>query len=256
MTTGASIEALSTDLKVGLAFLTRLPFVGTPSASGADVARASWSFPLIGVAIGLIGAFVVWIADGLGLHPFISGTLAIAVIVLITGCLHEDGLADMVDGFGGGGSPMLKLEIMRDSRVGAYGTSALILSFMLRAGAIASLADPSFIAPALIAAEAGGRATMPLFMRLVPPARQEGLSAAAGKPPQRAALIATLIGFIVLVLCLGFGGGLLAAMLLAAEIAFLAWFCMSQIGGQTGDVLGAVEQVSEVLILLVAAAWL
>ena len=87
MTTGASIEALSTDLKVGLAFLTRLPFVGTPSASGADVARASWSFPLIGVAIGLIGAFVVWIADGLGLHPFISGTLAIAVIVLITGCL-------------------------------------------------------------------------------------------------------------------------------------------------------------------------
>jgi adenosylcobinamide-GDP ribazoletransferase len=245
MTTGASIEALSTDLKVGLAFLTRLPFVGTPSASGADVARASWSFPVIGVAIGLIGAFVVWIADGLGLHPFISGTLAIAVIVLITGCLHEDGLADMVDGFGGGGSPMLKLEIMRDSRIGAYGTSALILSFM-----------PSRIAPALIAAEAGARATMPLFMRLVPPARQEGLSAEAGKPPQRAALIATLIGFIVLVLCLGFGGGLLAAMLLAAAIAFLAWLCMSQIGGQTGDVLGAVEQVSEVLILLVAAAWL
>jgi len=256
MTAGASIEALNTDLKVGLAFLTRLPFAGTPSASGADVARASWNFPVIGVGIGLIGAFVVWIADGLGLHPFISGTLAIAAIVLITGCLHEDGLADMVDGFGGGGSPMLKLEIMRDSRVGVYGTSALILSFMLRAGAIASLADPSFIAPALIAAEAGARATMPLFMRLVPPARQDGLSAKAGKPPQRAALIATLIGFIVLVLCLGFGGGLLAAMLVAVAIVVLAWLCMSQIGGQTGDVLGAVEQVSEVLILLVAAAWL
>src|SRR5262245_54729731 len=242
MTAGASIEALSTDLKVGLAFLTRLPFVAKPSASGADVARASWSFPVIGVAIGLIGASVVWIADGVGLHPFISGTLAIAVIVFVTGCLHEDGLADMVDGFGGGGSPMLKLEIMRDSRVGAYGTSALILSFMLRAGALASFADPAFVAPALIAAEAGARAIMPAFMLLVPAARQDGLSAAAGKPPQRAALIAALIGFVVLVLCLGFGGGLIAALLVVAAIIFLALLCMSQIGGQTGDVLGAVEQ--------------
>src|SRR6187399_3646 len=102
MTAGASIKALNTDLKVGLAFLTRLPFAGTPSASGADVARASWDFPVIGVGIGLIGALGVWIADGLGLHPFISGTLAIALIVRIAGCLHEDGLADMVDGFGGG----------------------------------------------------------------------------------------------------------------------------------------------------------
>ena len=256
MTTGASIDALSTDLKVGLAFLTRLPFVGETQASGADVARASWSFPIVGVAIGLIGAFVAWLADSVGLHPFISGTLAIGVIVLVTGCLHEDGLADMVDGFGGGGSPMLKLEIMRDSRVGAYGTSALILSFMLRAGALASFADPAFVAPALIAAEAGARATMPVFMRLVPPARQDGLSADAGMPPDRAALIAALIGVVVLVFCLDFGGGLIALLLVAAAIVFLAWLSISQMGGQTGDVLGAVEQVSEVVILLVAAAWL
>src|SRR4026207_1523091 len=100
MTAGASIEALNTDLKVGLAFLTRVPFAGTPSGSAADVARAIWNFPVIGVGIGLIGAFVVWIADGLGLHPFISGTLAIAVIVLITGCLHEDGAAGGAGGVG------------------------------------------------------------------------------------------------------------------------------------------------------------
>jgi adenosylcobinamide-GDP ribazoletransferase len=256
MTTGASIAALTTELRTGLAFLTRLPFVGSASASGADVMRASWTFPIIGAAIGLIGALAGWLADSLGLHPFISGTLAVAATVLVTGCLHEDGLADMVDGFGGGGSPVHKLEIMRDSRVGAYGTSALILSFMLRAGAIASLADPAFVAPALIAAHAGARATMPAFMRLVPPARQDGLSADAGTPPPRAALTAALIGMVVLVLCLGFGGALVALLLVAAAIFFLAWLCMSQIGGQTGDVLGAVEQVSEILILLVAAAWL
>jgi adenosylcobinamide-GDP ribazoletransferase len=144
--------------------------------------RASWTFPIVGAVIGLIGALAGWLADSLGLHPFISGTLAVAATVLVTGCLHEDGLADMVDGFGGGGSPVHKLEIMRDSRVGAYGTSALILSFMLRAGAIASLADPAFVAPALIAAHAGARAIMPAFMLLVPPARQDGRCRTAAAP--------------------------------------------------------------------------
>src|ERR1044072_8561567 len=119
MTTDASIEAIITDLKVGLAFLTRLPFIGAAQASGTDVARASWTFPIIGIAIGLIGAFVAWLADGLGLHPLLPGTLAIAVIVLVTGCLHEDGLADMVDGFGGGGGPKRQLEIMRGATGGA-----------------------------------------------------------------------------------------------------------------------------------------
>jgi hypothetical protein len=102
MTTGTSIVALTTELGTGLAFLTRLPLVGSAAASGADVMRASWTFPIIGAVIGLIGALVCWFTDSVGLHPFISGTLAVAATVLVTGCLHEDGLADMVDGIGGG----------------------------------------------------------------------------------------------------------------------------------------------------------
>ena len=101
----------------------------------------------------------------------------VAATVLVTGCLHEDGLADTADGFGGGGSKERKLEIMRDSRSGAYGVAALVLSILLRVGAIASLVDPALVAAALIAAHAGARAAMPVFMAAVPRARHDGLSA-------------------------------------------------------------------------------
>jgi adenosylcobinamide-GDP ribazoletransferase len=145
---------------------------------------------------------------------------------------------------------------MRDSQIGTYGAAALILSLMLRVGAIASLAEPSLAASALIAAHAGARAALPVFMRRVPRARKDGLSAEAGAPPQESSALAVLIGVIALLICLGFGATLIAFILLTAALGLMAWLSISQIGGQTGDVLGAVEQVGEILILLVAAAWL
>ena len=255
MTTGASISGLSTDLKTGLAFLTRLPILRSEPAAGSDIARVSWTFPVVGAGVGMVGALVYWLA-GLGLDPILSAILAVAATLLVTGALHEDGLADTADGFGASVSRERKLDIMRDSEIGTYGASALILSFMLRVGAVVSLAEPGLAALALIAAHAGGRAVLPVFMRLVPNARQDGLSANAGEPPQNGALIAVLLGLLVLLLCLGFGATLIAALLLACVIGLMAWLCVRQIGGQTGDVLGAVEQVSEIVILLVAAAWL
>ena len=256
MTTGASISGLSTDLRTGLAFLTRLPMADSTPSTGSEVARASWTFPIVGAAIGAVGALVYWLADGLGLDPILSAILAVAATLLITGALHEDGLADTADGFGASASRERKLDIMRDSEIGTYGASALILSFMLRVGAVVSLAVPGLAALALIAAHVGARATLPVFMRLVPNARQNGLSANAGEPPQNSALIGVLLGLLALLLCLGFGATLIAALLLACAVGLVAWLCVAQIGGQTGDVLGAVEQVSEIVILLVAAAWL
>jgi adenosylcobinamide-GDP ribazoletransferase len=255
MTTGASISGLSTDLRTGLAFLTRLPLAGSAPSTGSEVARASWTFPVVGAAVGALGALVYWIAHGLGLQPFVSAALAVAATLLVTGCLHEDGLADTADGFGGGATRERKLEIMRDSGIGSYGAAALILSLLLRVGAIASLAGPALVAPALIAAHAGARATMPVFMRRVPRARDDGLSARAGDPPQGSAVLAVAIGLVVLLLCLGLGATVIAALLLATATVLLAWLSVAQIGGQTGDVLGTQEQVSEILILLVAAAW-
>ncbi|MFO7478786.1 MAG: adenosylcobinamide-GDP ribazoletransferase [Methyloceanibacter sp.] len=249
-----SAKALSTELRTGLAFLTRLKLTPPAPIAGAEVARASWTFPVIGAGIGLLGAIVYWLAHGLGLDPLLGGTLAVAATMLVTGALHEDGLADTADGFGGGQTAARKLEIMRDSSIGAYGAAALILSFLLRAGAIASIAEPGLVALALIAAHAGARATLPIFMRRVPRAREDGLSAQAGAPLQQSAAIAVAIGAALLWLCLGFGGALVTLILLVAALALAGWLATNQIGGQTGDVLGAVEQASEVLILLVAAS--
>ena len=249
-----SAKALSTELRTGLAFLTRLKLRPPAPIAGAEVAQASWTFPVIGAGIGLFGAIVYWLAYRLGLDPLLGGTLAVAATLLVTGALHEDGLADTADGFGGGQTPARKLEIMRDSGIGAYGAAALIFSVLLRACAIASIDEPGLVALALIAAHAGARATLPIFMRRVPRARGDGLSAEAGAPPQQSAAIAVAIGVALLWLCLGFGGALITLILLVAALALAGWLATNQIGGQTGDELGAVEQVSEVLILLVAAA--
>ena len=252
----AAAKGLITDFGTSLAFCTRLPLVHSAIGEGTGIARASWAFPLVGAVVGAFGALVYWLADGLYLDPILSGILAVAATLLITGALHEDGLGDTADGFGASASRERKLDIMRDSEIGAYGTCALILSFMLRTGALVSLAEPRLVALALIAAHAGARATLPVFMRLVPNARRDGLSAAQGRRLRAALASPSCSGWLTILLCFGFGAALIAGLLLAAVMGLMAWLCIKQIGGQTGDVLGALEQVSEILILLVAAAWL
>ena len=244
---------ITTDIRTGLAFCTRLPVTPPPESK---LAQAAWSFPVIGALVGSVGALVYWFADWVWLYPYISATLAVATTMLVTGCLHEDGLADTADGFGGGATKARKLDIMRDSCIGTYGVTALILSFILRIAAIASLVEPGLVAAALIAAHAGSRAILPLFMAALPQARQDGLAASVGTPPGGRVTIGLMLGLLALALCLGAGGALIAALLLAAVFGFMAWLAMRQIGGQTGDVLGAVEQVSEIVILLAASALL
>ena len=254
---GISARGLSTDLRTGLAFCTRLPFVGGVSATGSDVARASWTFPIAGALVGLIGAFAYWLADRLGLPPFVSATLAVAATMLATGCLHEDGLADTVDGFGGGGTTRAQA---RDH--------ARQPDRRLRGLGAVYLADAQ-----------GGRDREPSSSliwwrrRCLPPMRaraprfrcscgacqrhgETGYWPTQADRPPACASIAVLLGLIALVIGLGFGGALTAVALLALGVGPLAWISIRQVGGQTGDVLGAVEQAGEILILLVAASWL
>jgi adenosylcobinamide-GDP ribazoletransferase len=141
---------------------------------------------------------------------------------------------------------------MRDSRIGSYGVCALVLSILVRVGAMASLGRPGLVAAALIAAHGAARAVLPAFMYLVPPARNDGLSAAAASPPREAAAAAAVLGVLILLFCLGVLAGIAALILLFVVAAFLAWLTLAQIDGQTGDVLGALEQVCEIMVLLVA----
>jgi adenosylcobinamide-GDP ribazoletransferase len=255
-TLGAWLHSLATDLKISILFSTRLPLPHAKPIAGEDVARSTWALPLAGALIGVVGALVYWIAFRLGLPPLAAAAFALVATLATTGCLHEDGLADTADGFGGGKSAAHKLDIMRDSRIGTYGACALTMSLVLRWSALASLARPLPVAMALIAAHASARAPLPAFMRYIPQARADGLSAQAGRPTAPSAAAAAVLGIVALSLALGPLAAAVGVLLLAAAGIVLGWASLGQIGGQTGDVIGALEQINEILVLLVCAALL
>jgi adenosylcobinamide-GDP ribazoletransferase len=227
------------DLAAACMLLTRLPVTRAVPAGHTGV----WAYPLIGGVVGIAGAAVFWLALQLGLPPIVAAICAIAVTILITGALHEDGLADTADGFGGGATVARKLEIMRDSRIGSFGAIALMLSLSLRVAALAALADPLI---ALLAAGVLGRGAMIGMMLALPPARPDGMAASLGPVPFTPAMVG--IGIACACVLLPHGGrALLAA---AAACGLMVWLARRQIGGYTGDVLGAAEQAAECAVLL------
>jgi adenosylcobinamide-GDP ribazoletransferase len=251
--TEAWLRGVASDLKIGMLFATRIPLPHAAPIGGAEIARASWTLPVVGALVGVLGTLVCWIAFHFGLPPLAGAGLAVTATLADTGGLHEDGLADTFDGFGGS-TRERKLEIMRDSRIGTYGACALAMSLMLRVAALASLAGPAQVALALIAAHAGARATLPLFLYWVPPARPDGLAAEAGRPSGASVVVAGLLGLVVLMGSLGTARSVAALVLLLVVLAIMRRLCLRQIGGQTGDTAGALEQISEIAILLTAAA--
>jgi adenosylcobinamide-GDP ribazoletransferase len=243
-----------TDIRIAVSLSTILPVGPAKQIENGEIARASWALPVAGLVVGLVGAVVYAIAHRVGLPAGLAAVLALAATILVTGALHEDGLADTLDGLGGGKSREQKLEIMRDSRIGTYGACALILSITLRWSALAAIAEPAAVAAALLIAHVAARAALPAFMWLVPPARSNGLSAGAGQPPPQSAIIAMGLGILCLVI--GFGPGKAIMALILLSVAALIWGVIAtrQIGGQTGDILGALEQVGEIVVLLMASA--
>jgi adenosylcobinamide-GDP ribazoletransferase len=253
-TDSAWLEQRVEELKASIIFCTRLPLLrATPIANDA-LGKAAWAFPIAGILVGLIGALVYGIAHRFGVTAWPAAGLSVAATLLATGCLHEDGLADTADGFGGGKSREQKLAIMRDSRIGTYGVCAVVLALLLRVSMLASFFDTRSAMWALIAAHAAARATMPTLMFILPPARSDGLSYAAGRPPGTAVAVAALIGFVVLAICLHPLRGVGTLILLGVIVGVMTWLSASQIDGQTGDVNGALEQVSEIAVLLAALA--
>ena len=248
------IRTIVTDVRIGISFATILPFSPSTAVDDGEVTRASWALPVAGLLVGLVGSAVYAIAHAIGLTPGPAAMLALASTVIVTGALHEDGLADTADGLGGGRTRERKLEIMRDSRIGTYGACALFISLILRWSALAAIAAPRSVMIALLLAHAAARAGVPAFMAFVPPARPDGLSARAGQPSPQSAAIALGLGALVLALGFGPGKAILAVALLALIGLIMARLAIKHIGGQTGDILGAFEQLAETAILLMAAA--
>jgi adenosylcobinamide-GDP ribazoletransferase len=238
------------DVQAAVAFLTRLP-VGAP---GGPLARACWAFPIAGLLVGGAGGGVFAAADAAGLSSLVAALLAVAAMVVASGALHEDGLADTVDGLGGGATPERKLEIMRDSRSGVFGVLALIFSVALRAAAIAAIADPVAVMAALLMASALSRGLLAGMMRALPLASKDGLAAAAGRPGPGVVWSAAGLGGTVAVALFGPAAGIGALAIGVVGVAVVAGLARWQIGGYNGDTLGAAQQVAEIGVLIVISA--
>ena len=238
------------DFIIAGVFLTRLPFNTKRKFQTQDLAHSSRCFPLIGLLVGAISGAVFILAAKINLNPLTSAFLAITVGAFVTGALHEDGLADVIDGFGGGNSKKDKLRIMRDSHIGTYGMLALVLNVGLRISVLSELPGPWVTAETLVGTAVLSRSLLPGMMHLTPCARTDGLAAGAGRPSFRNAVIAFCIGCVITWPL--FGGWITIVAFVCAVISALvmAFIAHRQIGGYTGDVLGATQQISEVVILM------
>lgn len=248
-------------LRIARAFLTRISTSeergGDPAP--ADLSRAMWLFPVVGFGIGGVGAIALAVLAWLGIPAAVSAALAVGVTIWLTGALHEDGLADLADGFGGGGSREEKLEIMRDSRLGAYGALVLAVVVIAKIAALAAIAaaDIAAAAGALIAATTWSRALFAPTMRWLPPARDDGLGALAGTPSEGESWRGLALGALLslLVLISPTGAGVIIILAVGGLGAFaVGWLALRQIDGYTGDVLGAAQQVAEAAVLIAASA--
>lgn len=243
-----------------LRFLTRLPL---PRFGPRDhperppgLARRPWPLVVAGGIIGLATALLLLAANAIGMPALVIAALAATLLVLATGALHEDGLADTFDGFGGGATAERRLEIMRDSRIGTFGAAAVASALILRTTTLATLlaAHPAAAAAALVGASAVARAGAVAILALLPPARPRGLGAGVGRPSPKgfavsaviAGVIALLAGFVAHVWLATFVGLAVAA----AAIYLIAALSGRMIGGQTGDVAGAAAVLAEIGFLV------
>jgi len=242
------------DLAVAGAFLTRLPFRPAAPVGMVDLSPAARTFPLIGLLVGGIAGGALWLGARVDLHPLACAFIGLAVGAWISGALHEDGLADFVDGLGGRDREH-RLEIMRDSRIGSYGVLALIFSVGLKAALLAGFMGPGRAAGALIAAAVISRAVVPLVMARLAPARRDGLGQGVGEVNMVTALTALGFGLFGGVALLGPGVGLLALGMALCTALAVGRLARKRLGGYTGDVLGAVQQTAEVAVLIAAGAY-
>ncbi len=236
------------DIPAAIGLLTRLPV----KTAGARGAAAAWAFPLVGLIIGALAAALGWIALALGLSAPITAALVITAQVVLTGAMHEDGLADTFDGLWGGWDRDRRLEIMKDSQIGTYGVIALVMSLMLRWSAVTALIHSGALFTALVAATTLSRMPMVFIMATLPHARDGGLSASVGpvaKDTAGVALAFALPTIFIAPLPTGIFA-LIAASLAATAIALIA---RRKIGGQTGDILGASQQLAEIAALIIFA---
>lgn len=235
-----------------IAFLTRLPLPRRWEFGAADVGRATVFFPLVGAGLGALAAQVLRIPS---LPPLVAAGAVLTLLVVLTGAIHLDGLADTADGFGGGDTREDALRIMREPQVGAFGVVAIVLALLLKFSAIAALLDKGRAVPYLILAPALSRWALVPLGKFVPYARREGAGLGAAITEHVGWIELTGATLLAAVLCILTAGppGLVCWVAVAVGTTITGRICRGRIGGVTGDTLGANTEVCETVALLIGA---
>jgi adenosylcobinamide-GDP ribazoletransferase len=240
------IRNLGWELATAFQFLTRLPM---PSVTFEEdsLSRSVKFFPLVGLAVGS-GAALLQSVLIVHLARPLTAFVVLTYLVLITGCLHEDGLADTADGFGGGWTKDRVLSILRDSRIGSYGAIALVLSLLARYLLLASLPMERFIAYVISAHVLCRWSSLPLSYFLPPAREQEGQGARIAKLTSFSSLLfGSALSTAIVIFALRRSS--VAPLLVAPLIVLVSgWFYNKKIGGITGDCFGATNQLTEIAI--------
>ncbi|MGB0696437.1 MAG: adenosylcobinamide-GDP ribazoletransferase [Rhodospirillaceae bacterium] len=244
------------ELAAAVAFLTRLP-VPLKDHGWPDPQATLWAFPLVGAGIGASTGLLILAAQGLGWPSLVAVLLGLGAVLLLTGALHEDGLADCADALGARGGRDKRLAVMRDSQIGSYGVLALAVLLGLKVGQLAAFPVGLGLVVWLAATGALGRGAAVLVLLLLPPARNDGLGHWAGQEAQGrrriAAIVLGLCGAVLLIaaavsgLWLGLVFGVLGAGLV---FGLMCHWAKKALGGQTGDVAGAAVVLCETAALL------
>ena len=226
------------ELGLALGLMTRLPLPAFEVRTDANLATAFWALPLAGLLVGAAAGGVLLLCETAGLPARFGAIAAVALMILLTGALHEDGLADFCDGIGGGHTIERRLEIMRDSRIGAYGVIAVVVVLLAQVELIALQVGAALV-PILMIAAAVARGMLAIPFAFLGPARGDGLAAHFGQPSP--ANLAVGFGW---PLALGFWFLPVAAMIALTVgslvgIGFVSLLAWRYLGGMTGDVLGA-----------------
>lgn len=233
-------------------FFTRLPVPAGWGTTRDDLQRAAAYFPLVGWLAGAVAAGVWWLA-GRWWPAGVASGLSLAATLLLTGAMHEDGFADVCDGFGGGYTKARVLEIMRDSRIGAFGAIGVVVMLGLKWQAVTAL--PPALAPAvLVAAHVVSRAASTTLMTTLPYVREESVKAKPLATDLRGGRLALVLATAAAALMLLPARCWWAVLVLVIVRAVLARWLRRRIGGYTGDCLGAAQQVSEVAFYLAVLA--
>ena len=230
------------ELRVALMFLTRLP-AGTLDAPVPTLSECKWAYPLVGVPIGFFAWLTHVVLLGIGAPDSIAAIVVLGVLAMLTGALHFDGLADFADGIGGGRDTQHCLEIMRDSRIGSYGVLALVVACALWISAVTDLGVQANLW-VFVSICVTSRFAMVSLLQTLPAARSEGLGSVAGSGQSSAFVFGAILS-LVLMLALGIAG-ITTLVVMAMVTFFVGWRALKRIGGQTGDVLGAAQLMTEV----------